>query len=119
MDPNPRPHPTVNNLARHDFKKRLGPDEFERFEIQGREFQPGAGVHLSDDRTGDWTTHPKDVTVISHSRILVERATHGSLPEGDPGGGEIGPVAATLRVTVTCPNLPPVTNSFTIDFLDA
>jgi hypothetical protein len=119
MDPNPRPHPSITGLARHDFKKRLGPDEFERLEILGREFQPGAGVHLSDDRTGEWTTHPKDVTVLSHARIVVERATHGDLPAGGPGEGGTGPVAATLRVTVTCPNLPPVTNSFTIEFLDA
>jgi hypothetical protein len=56
--------------------------------------------------------------VISHSRITVERATHADVPAWGPSG-ERGPVAATLRVTVTCPNLPPVTNSFTIEFIDS
>lgn len=98
----------------------MGPGESERLEIQGREFQPGAGIHPSDDRTGDSTIHPGDVTVLSHSRVLVERATHGDLPTGGPGEGGTGPVVAMLRVTVTCPyQLPPVTNSFTIEFLDA
>jgi hypothetical protein len=91
----------------------LGPDEFERLEIQGHEFQPGAGVHLSDDRTGGWSTPPRDVTVVSPSRVVVEKATHGEVPAD--GGG---PVGAILRVNVTCPGLPPVTNSFTIEFLD-
>jgi len=119
MDPNPRPHPSITGLGRHDFRKRLGPGESETLEIHGREFQPGAGVHLSDDRTGDWTTHPKDVTVLSHSRILVERAAHGDLAAGGgPDEGGPGPVAATLRVVVTCPYLPPVTNSFAIEFLE-
>jgi hypothetical protein len=116
MDPNPRPHPTIFKLGRHDFKKRLGPGEVETLEILGREFQPAAGVHLRDDRTGDWTTHPKDVTVVSHSRIVVERATHRDVPS--EGSNEPGPVAATLRVVVTCPHLPPVTNDVTIEFLD-
>jgi hypothetical protein len=120
MDPNPRPHPIITGLDHHDFRKRLGPDGFETLEVRGGSFQPGAGVHLSDDRTGDWATHPKDVTVISQSRIVVERATHGDVPEeGGSGEGGPGPVAATLRVTVTCPNLPPVVNSFTIEFFDA
>src|SRR4051812_45065038 len=100
MDPNPRPHPVITRIDHHDFRKALGPGEFERLEVHGAEFQPGAGVHLSDDRTGDWTPHPKDVTALSHSRIVVERATHGAVPSG----GEAGPVGATLRVTVTCPN---------------
>jgi len=56
--------------------------------------------------------------VVSHSRITVERATHADVPAGG-SSGERGPVAATLRVTVTCPNLPPVTNSFTIEFIDS
>src|SRR4051812_14044095 len=116
MDPNPAPHPRITKLGRHDFKKRLGPGEAETLEILGSEFQPGAGVHLSDDRTGDWTTHPRDVTVISHSRIVVERATHRDLPPDDGGGAT--PVAATLRVVVTCPHLPPVTNDLTIGFYD-
>ena len=116
MDPNPRPHPRIKGLGRHDFKKRLGPGEAETLEILGREFQPGAGVHLSDDRTGDWFTHPKDVTVISHARIVVERATHRDVPSGS--GDESDPVGATLRVMVTCPHLPPVTDDVTIEFLD-
>jgi hypothetical protein len=116
MDANPAPHPSITGLGRHDFKKRLGPGEAETLEILGREFQPGAGVHLSDDRTGDWMTHPKDVTVTSHSRIVVERATHRDVPSA--GRDEPGPVAATLRVVVTCPNLPPVTTDVTIQFLD-
>jgi hypothetical protein len=91
----------------------------ETLEILGHEFQPGAGVHLRDDRTGDWTTHPKDVTVISPSRILVERAIHRDVsPRGAEGEGEPRPVAATLRVTVSCPYLPPATNDITIEFLD-
>ena len=118
MDPNPRPHPSIAGLDHHDFRKRLGPEGFETLEIAGAEFEPGAGVHLNDDRTGDWTTHPKDVTVASHSRIIVERATHADVPAGGPSG-ESGPVAATLRVTVTCPNLPPVTSPFTIEFIDS
>jgi hypothetical protein len=81
--------------------------------------KPSGAFPLSDDRTGDWTIHPRDVTVLSHSRILVERATHGDLPTGGPGEGGTGPVAAMLRVTVTCPYLPPVTNSFTIELLEA
>src|SRR4051812_38232363 len=116
MDPNPAPHPRITKLGRHDFKKRLGPGEAETLEILGREFQPGAGVHLSDDRTGEWTTHPKDVTVTSHSRIVVERATHRDVPS--VGEDEPGPVGATLRIIVTCPYLPPVTNDMTIAFLD-
>src|SRR4051794_28091900 len=118
MDPNPRPHPSITGLGHHDFRKRSGPDGFETLEVRGAEFQPGAGVHLSDDVTGEWRTHPKDVTVVSHSRITVERATHADVPVGGPSG-ERGPVAATLRVTVTCPNLPPVTNSFTIEYIDS
>jgi len=110
------PHPSIDRLGRHDFRKRLGPGEVETLEILGREFQPGAGVHLRDDLTGEWTTHPKDVTVTSHSRIVVERATHRDVPS--EGGAEAGPVAATLRVIVTCPNLPPVTNDLTIAFQD-
>jgi len=108
-----RPHPHITKLSRHDFRKRLSTGEVETLEILGREFQPGAGAHFSDDRTGDWTTHPKDVTVISHSRIVVERATHRDVPSDAPG-----PVAATLRVIVTCPYLPPVTHDATIEFLD-
>jgi hypothetical protein len=119
MDPNPRPHPVIIGLSRHDYKKRLGPDAFERLEILGGSFQPGAGVRLSDNRTGEWTTHAKDVTVISQSRIVVERAVHGDArPKGGPDEDPTGPVPAALRVTVTCPDLPPVTNSFTIAFLD-
>jgi hypothetical protein len=53
MDPNPRPHPSITGLDHHDFRKRLGPDGFETLEVRGAEFQPGAGVHLSDDRTGE------------------------------------------------------------------
>jgi hypothetical protein len=118
MDPNPRPHPVITRIDRHDFKKALESGEFEKLEVHGADFRPGAGVHLSDDRTGDWKTHPKDVTVLSHSRIVVGRAAHGPVPAGDgPGGGETRPVGATLRVTVTCPNLPPVTDSFTIEFI--
>jgi hypothetical protein len=117
MDPNPSPHPSIAGLDHHDFRKCLGPDAFETLEVRGAEFQPGAGVHLSDDRTGQWTTHPKDVTVVSPSRFVVERATHADVPAGG-ASGERGPVAATLRVTVTCPNLSPVNNSFTIEFLD-
>jgi hypothetical protein len=116
MDTNPAPHPSIARLGRHDFRKRLGPGEAETLEILGREFQPGAGVHLRDDLTGDWTTHPRDVTVTSHSRIVVERATQRDVPS--EGGGESGPVAATLRVVVSCPNLPSVTNDLTIAFLD-
>jgi hypothetical protein len=57
--------------------------------------------------------------VISRSRIVVERATHDDVPSvGDPDEGGTGPLAATLRVTVTCPYLPPVTNPFTVGFLD-
>src|SRR3954454_16136870 len=118
MDPNPRPHPSIAGVDHHDFRKRQGPDGFETLEIRGAEFQPGAGVHLSDDRTGEWATHPKDVTVVSQSRIRAERATHADLPAGGQSG-ESGPVAATLRVTFTCPNPPPVTNSFTIQFSDS
>jgi hypothetical protein len=118
MDPNPRPHRTISRIDHHDFKNALGPGEFERLEVHGAEFQPGAGVQLSDDRTDDWKTHPKDVTVLSQSRIVVERAAHGAVPAGDgPGREETGPVAAALRVTVTCPNLPPVINSSTIAFI--
>jgi len=118
MDPNSGTHPSITGLDHHDFRKRLGPDGFETLEVHGAEFQPGAGVRLSDDRTGQWTTHPKDVTVVSHSRFTVERATHADVPAEGPSG-ETGPVAATLRVTVTCPTVPPVTNSFTIQFSDS
>lgn len=115
METNPTPHPSITRLGRHEFRKRLGRGEAESLEILGREFQPGAGVHLRDDRTGEWTTHPRDVTVTSHSRIVVERATHRDVPS--EGGDESGPVAATLQVIVTCPHLPPVVNDVTIEFL--
>jgi hypothetical protein len=99
MGPNPRPHPSIAGMDHHDFRKRLGPAGFETLQVRGAEFQPGAGVHLGDDRTGQWTTH-------------------ADLPAGGQSG-ESGPVAATPRVTFTCPNLPPVTNSFTTQFSDS
>jgi hypothetical protein len=83
MDPNPRPHPVITRIDHHDFREALGPGEFARPEVHGAEFQPGAGVRLGDDRTGEWTTHPGDVTVLSPSRIVVERAVHRAVPGGD------------------------------------
>lgn len=104
MDPNPAPHRSIARLGRHDFMKRLGPGEAETLEILGREFQPGAGVRLSDDRTGEWTTHPEDVTVVSPSRIVVERATHRDVPSGvgDGPGPSRRPCGWSSRVH-TCP----------------
>jgi len=113
----PRPRPTIDGLVRHEYRKTLQPGEAEHLEILGRAFQPGAEVRLSDDRTGDWTAQPRDVTVVSPSRIVVERALHGDVPDGK-AEGQGGTVPATLRVTVTCPNLAPVTNSFAIEYID-